>query len=564
MRASRTHYEILGVEPTASPAELKAAYRRLLRHAHPDMGGSSALLDLVTEAYSVLKDPLSRTNYDASLRRGETRSGRAAGAEAPQPPPQTQKPTDQAEGRNPALPYHPWAALTAVFEDLWLVFLFLMLPFAFFGHEEDPYSYTDESHISGFGWFLLLLMVPAAISIARKSWDIVRPGRWATYAWWWEAGADVAAALAPMPRPPQGAGALIGWHLARGVMTGGMSLLWHLARAGAAADKAEKRQSEWRGRCAAAQARGEGALPAALASLTALEQRYHRRRALGSAHKHSLDERLGFVAEARAHLKAVEPQGMTAMRPALVTLRVPIHRVGLVVLSLPATAGLIVVGGPVAAARLQSDHGPAHRPAAAAPPTTSTAVQPHATSASGQDPVSLSPPAPPRPPPPLTASTSRTVTGPRPTPARSVLASRRSAPLRTATPAPAPAPTCASLTGLRATYTVATKQLEAGVEKWPRVTVRNGTSYTVIPHFSGGGKASNPLTPEFPLEMEWPDYDSKPIAAGATTTFDVGKSTGLILYVPPDGKVLRFDVSLTVDDGKSRFSGCKVSLSRSS
>jgi len=70
LRAVRTHYEILGVAQTASDAELRTAYRRLLRQAHPDMGGSSAILDLVNEAYDALKDPVKRSQYDATLRQG--------------------------------------------------------------------------------------------------------------------------------------------------------------------------------------------------------------------------------------------------------------------------------------------------------------------------------------------------------------------------------------------------------------------------------------------------------------------------------------------------------------
>jgi curved DNA-binding protein CbpA len=68
LRGISTHYEILGVSATASALELKTAYRRLLRQAHPDMGGSAALLDLVNEAYDTLKDPSLRARYDASLR----------------------------------------------------------------------------------------------------------------------------------------------------------------------------------------------------------------------------------------------------------------------------------------------------------------------------------------------------------------------------------------------------------------------------------------------------------------------------------------------------------------
>lgn len=68
LRAILTHYETLGVLPTASTAELRAAYQRMLPQAHPDMGGSPALLDLVNEAYDTLKDPAKRSQYDVSIR----------------------------------------------------------------------------------------------------------------------------------------------------------------------------------------------------------------------------------------------------------------------------------------------------------------------------------------------------------------------------------------------------------------------------------------------------------------------------------------------------------------
>jgi curved DNA-binding protein CbpA len=34
---------ILGVGPAASAAEIRAAYRRLMRRAHPDLGGANHL-----------------------------------------------------------------------------------------------------------------------------------------------------------------------------------------------------------------------------------------------------------------------------------------------------------------------------------------------------------------------------------------------------------------------------------------------------------------------------------------------------------------------------------------
>lgn len=59
------YYDLLGVSPQASPAEVKAAYRRLAKTLHPDAGGSSALFRLVTEAYDALSDPIRRQRYDS-------------------------------------------------------------------------------------------------------------------------------------------------------------------------------------------------------------------------------------------------------------------------------------------------------------------------------------------------------------------------------------------------------------------------------------------------------------------------------------------------------------------
>lgn len=46
---------VLGVAPTATAAEIDAAYRRLMRLAHPDAGGTSGLARRLTEARAVLK-----------------------------------------------------------------------------------------------------------------------------------------------------------------------------------------------------------------------------------------------------------------------------------------------------------------------------------------------------------------------------------------------------------------------------------------------------------------------------------------------------------------------------
>ncbi len=61
-------YEILGVTRTASPDELKAAYRRLAKTHHPDCNPgdhrSEQVFKNVSEAYDILKDPQRRAAYD--------------------------------------------------------------------------------------------------------------------------------------------------------------------------------------------------------------------------------------------------------------------------------------------------------------------------------------------------------------------------------------------------------------------------------------------------------------------------------------------------------------------
>ena len=96
MRGIRTCYETLGVSPTASAPEIRTAYRRLLRQAHPDLGGSAALLDLVNEAYDTLKDPSRRAQYDAALRRG-TKSSESGSTDPRPPPPGTPPPPPWAD-----------------------------------------------------------------------------------------------------------------------------------------------------------------------------------------------------------------------------------------------------------------------------------------------------------------------------------------------------------------------------------------------------------------------------------------------------------------------------------
>lgn len=66
---STTLYDRLGVEPSASVDDLRAAYRQRARELHPDRRGADATAEMadLNHAWSVLSDPAARRAYDAGL-----------------------------------------------------------------------------------------------------------------------------------------------------------------------------------------------------------------------------------------------------------------------------------------------------------------------------------------------------------------------------------------------------------------------------------------------------------------------------------------------------------------
>lgn len=63
--AKRDYYEVLEVKKSATPDEIKRAYRKLAHKYHPDKdGGDEAKFKEVSEAYSVLSNPKQREQYD--------------------------------------------------------------------------------------------------------------------------------------------------------------------------------------------------------------------------------------------------------------------------------------------------------------------------------------------------------------------------------------------------------------------------------------------------------------------------------------------------------------------
>ena len=60
-------YELLGVSPAATTAELRRAYRRHAHEHHPERAGpaSAPRFAQIAEAYRMLSDPTARSAYDA-------------------------------------------------------------------------------------------------------------------------------------------------------------------------------------------------------------------------------------------------------------------------------------------------------------------------------------------------------------------------------------------------------------------------------------------------------------------------------------------------------------------
>ncbi len=77
--AAATPYEVLGVGATATPDELRRAYRRLARETHPDLGGTPERFRQVQLAWERIGTPEDRARYDSGApHRGADGAGSGA------------------------------------------------------------------------------------------------------------------------------------------------------------------------------------------------------------------------------------------------------------------------------------------------------------------------------------------------------------------------------------------------------------------------------------------------------------------------------------------------------
>ena len=166
---SDNYYDLFCLAPQANPAELKLAYRRLIRLHHPDLAGArgEAMTKRINAAWSVLSDPTRRRAYDLSLRqptleRPAPRPPTAAPSASPAAPWRSASPpaASARPGPGPAsapssrAPHRVWALSWAVLLTA-LVCTMLVL-------QSEWASPTDTATA---WWILPLLAVPSAVFV---------------------------------------------------------------------------------------------------------------------------------------------------------------------------------------------------------------------------------------------------------------------------------------------------------------------------------------------------------------------------------------------------------------
>jgi hypothetical protein len=164
-----THYDVLGVAPTASYDEVRHAYLERARAVHPDrvVEGTASeaerrarTMQEVNEAWRVLRDPANRSAYDRALAGG----GRPAAMQSgPSPWPPRHDPLDDEDDLD--VPYRsalaqpgdlgvsmaralPWLALVAI---LVIIFVFTAFATGSGRNASGPHALVGRCITSGLG-----------------------------------------------------------------------------------------------------------------------------------------------------------------------------------------------------------------------------------------------------------------------------------------------------------------------------------------------------------------------------------------------------------------------------
>jgi molecular chaperone DnaJ len=131
---AKSYFAILGITSTASPDEVRSAYRRLAKEYHPDhFEGDSGVFRQIQEAYATLGNSQRRAEYEQSLLHSSVRVRRLERAGAyPEPEPliPEQRCTDLSLGEiSPVRSFQTFTpSLNEVFDWLWQNFSSLDQP----------------------------------------------------------------------------------------------------------------------------------------------------------------------------------------------------------------------------------------------------------------------------------------------------------------------------------------------------------------------------------------------------------------------------------------------------
>lgn len=101
--------EALGVDPTASFKEIRAAWRRRLFECHPDHGGSNEATREVNDAWAKVSDPekLAAAREERLARDATRRAARTPPPRTDPPPPRTERPRSEPRPRADPPPGDP-------------------------------------------------------------------------------------------------------------------------------------------------------------------------------------------------------------------------------------------------------------------------------------------------------------------------------------------------------------------------------------------------------------------------------------------------------------------------